>query len=175
MGEIDILIWIQDNFSSQLMDSLMIFLSQIATGKILWIILGLILLYYRKTRPIGAVVLLGTLFSIILCDLFLKNIIQRPRPFTEYPFELIISAPTTWSFPSGHTIGAFTFATAIFLYRKKEGSLLLILATMIAFSRLYLHVHYPSDVIAGAVLGIICAFSAYYVIHKYNICSKSDE
>lgn len=99
----------------------------------------------------GALVL-----SAVFCNLLLKNLVERPRPFEVFQLELFIRAPHGHSFPSGHT--ASSFAAAIALLRMKRGWIFLIPAAIIGFSRVYLCVHFLSDIIAGALLGTICAW-----------------
>ncbi len=121
----------------------------------LWILLGAILLCIPRERKTGAAVLMVLLASYLVGNLLLKNIVMRPRPFVEFPkVSLLLPAPSGYSFPSGHALSSFAAAAAVFRYHKKWGTAALFIAAFIAFSRLALFVHYPTDVLAGALLGV---------------------
>ena len=103
-----------------------------------------------------------------LCgNIAIKNIVARTRPY-EYNSEiqLLVKKLSDYSFPSGHTLASFEAAVCIFIRYKKWGIAALILAFAIAFSRLYLYVHFPSDVLAGMVLGIIFAIIGTLIVNK---------
>jgi undecaprenyl-diphosphatase len=109
--------------------------------------------------------------GLIFCNLLLKPLINRPRPFKVQAdmgviINLLIKEPGPHSFPSGHTIASFEAATALALHNKKLGIPALILAGLIAFSRLYLYVHYPTDVIASVILGVGFAFFSTWLAKK---------
>ena len=102
---------------------------------------------------------LALLLMLIIGNLTLKPLVARIRPYEfAHHVRLIIDTPTDFSFPSGHTFASFASAVSIFLFHKKEGFIALTLAALIAFSRLYLYVHFPTDILAGIILGIIVAF-----------------
>lgn len=166
-AEIDFLNWIQDTMSCGFMDGAMSFLSLSVTANIIWMVLGVCFLYKRRTRTMGAVLLLALGIGMLLGNGIIKNIVERPRPFMDYPFELVIGDPTGWSFPSGHTTGAFAAATAVFLFRRRLGLCMYGYAALVAFSRMYLYVHYPTDILGGIVLGVFSALLAYCVVKKY--------
>ncbi len=146
--------------------------THLATAGIFWIILGVIYCLSVKTRKTGTTMLLALLFNLIVCNLILKIVIARPRPYTVEDFSLItdpstqllVGLPSDWSFPSGHTAASFTAATALFCNNKKHGIFAYILALIIAFSRIYLYVHYPTDVIAGIILGCLMGTITYILI-----------
>ena len=105
--------------------------------------------------------------SYLIGNLILKNLFARQRPFSRVEdIVLLIAEPSEFSFPSGHTLSSFTAATVIFLHSKKAGICAFLLAIAIAFSRMYLFVHYPSDIIAGMLLGIIVAISVVAISNK---------
>ena len=166
-AEIEFLNWIQDNLACGFMDGAMSFVSLSVTANIIWMVLGVYFLYRKDTRTLGAVLLLGLGICMLLGNGIIKNVVQRPRPFMDYPFDLIIGDPTGWSFPSGHTTGAFTAATCVFLFNRKLGAALYGYAALVAFSRMYLYVHYPTDILGGIVLGVFSALLAYCVVKKY--------
>ena len=123
----------------------------------------------------GAALLLG----VVICNIIMKPAFARIRPY-DYQLEhfgktiqLLVSTPHDFSFPSGHTIASFEAATAIAIHNKKWGVAALVLACLIAFSRLYLYVHYPTDVLASVVLGIGFAFLGSWMVKKgYEIAKK---
>ena len=124
----------------------------------------LLFLLIPETRRLGLSTGLALLFGLVLCNLILKPVIARPRPF-DYQLAhfgreiaLLVKAPTDFSFPSGHTIAAFEFAVAAWLNDKRVGIPALAAAVLVAFSRMYLYVHYPTDVIAAAVLGVFLGY-----------------
>ncbi len=163
--EFAILDFIRDNLTSPFMDSLMKGISFLGNAGWIWIVIGVILAVMPKTRRIGMTVCISLLFSLILCNLTLKPLIARVRPYDLVDgIELLISTPIDYSFPSGHTSASFAAAASIFAYDKKWGAGALTLAVLIAFSRLYLYVHFPSDVLGGMILGSLCAIMAYFVL-----------
>lgn len=124
-------------------------------------LLIIVLLAYNRTRKIGLQVLIAELSQLLIGSFFLKNLIARPRPFLVDPsIELIVKAPKTFSFPSGHTSTAFALAFAlIYADCPKFWKLIgLAFAVIIGFSRLYLQVHFPTDVLFGMVLGFACGY-----------------
>lgn len=137
-----------------------------------WIVLAIALLIFKKTRKIGVTVAISLILSLIFTNLTLKPLIARPRPWVYAAEHLgrdivpLIPLPHDASFPSGHTSVSFAGAMPIFMYNKKYGTAALILAALIGYSRLYFFVHYPSDVIGGAVLGILYGIAAYFIV-KY--------
>ncbi|MBE6931816.1 MAG: phosphatase PAP2 family protein [Ruminococcaceae bacterium] len=124
---------------------------------IVWIVLALILLCIRKTRPLGVCMALALIFDLLLCNMILKPLVGRIRPYELREVALLIKAPHDASFPSGHTAVSFAAAGVVALRRSKLAIPALILASIIAFSRLYLYVHFPTDVLGGILVGMICA------------------
>lgn len=134
----------------------------------LFIVTGLILLFIPKTRTCGMCVCLSLAAGFLLGNGVLKNLVQRQRPcWIDREVVLLVANPRDYSFPSGHTLAAFETAVSILCFYKRAGLVFLALACLIAFSRLYLFVHFPSDVLGGALLGsaiamVICRrFSAF--------------
>lgn len=159
------------NLHTPVLDTVMKFLSMLGDHGIFCICVGVALLFFAKTRPTGGRVLLSIALAYIFANLFLKNVVARPRPFDTYAFiQPLVEKPHDWSFPSGHSVVVFATATSIFLNHKKTGVLALIIAALVAFSRLYICVHYPTDVLAGAAIGIIFALLVNYLI--YPACEK---
>lgn len=165
MIDVQILDWIQAHLKNDVFDFIMPIITSLGNAGIFWIILGILCLVFSKSRKMGAQMLLAMAIGYLVGNLGLKVLIARERPFTINPdILLLIKKPTDYSFPSGHTLASFAAAITIFFYDKKIGVAALILASLIAFSRLYLYVHYPSDVLAGFVLAIIVAFVARFII-----------
>ncbi len=140
-------------------------ISFLGNAGMIWIIFAAVLLCFKKTRRCGFAVGAALIISLILDNIILKNVVARERPFTVDPsIELLIPKPTDYSFPSGHTLSSFASATAMMYYeRRPYGRIALAFAFVIAFTRLYLRVHFPSDVLGGAVIGVGFGFLAIIV------------
>ena len=111
--------------------------------------------------------LLALLFSLLIGNLTLKPLVQRPRPSWRHPeVALLIRNPLDYSFPSGHAMSSFAAAVSVFLWNRKWGCVLLAFATVMAATRLYFFVHYPTDVLAGMLIGIVLGILAYIVAKK---------
>lgn len=133
----------------------------------MWLVLGIVLLIFKKTRKCGLTVIFSYLIVYGIGQYVLKDLIARPRPcHIDQTIELLISRPSSYSCPSTHSSWAFAAATSIFLYNKKIGIPVIIFSSLVAFSRLYLFVHFPSDVLFGIVLGIVFAVLTKYIINK---------
>ena len=149
------------------LDAIMIFFTKLGDDGILWIAIGTILLFFKKTRKCGACVLLSMLFSMLIGKEFLKNVVERTRPFVADPTVVLkVTPPSSYSFPSGHTLDAFTSATAIFMYYRKPGIAAFVVASLIAFSRMYLFMHYPTDILGGIVIGVCVAVAVVKLFGK---------
>ncbi len=156
-----------NEFHFEILDKIMILITHMGTKGIFWILVGVILLLFKKTRKCGLTVLIALLFSLIVGNILLKNIVARPRPcWIDETINMLIAVPKDYSFPSGHTFASFAAAVSVFLYYKKAGTAAIILAFLIGFSRLYLFVHFPTDVLSGAVLGICAAFASRCIVNK---------
>ena len=137
------------------LDTLMSAITRLGDAGIIWILLCAVLLILPRTRKSGAILMAALLVDLVVCNGILKPLVHRIRPFdVKTGIELLVKQPTDYSFPSGHTAASFTSVMALYLAgEKKLWILALVLAVLIAFSRLYLYVHYPTDVLAGALLG----------------------
>ncbi|WP_158095313.1 phosphatase PAP2 family protein [Collinsella sp. An2] len=147
------------------LDAFMVAVSSLANGGLVWIVLGLALLPHRRTRPVGVAVLLALVASELVCDLLLKNIVMRPRPcMIDQSVDMLVACPTSWSFPSGHAARAFAAAAALASALPKgwrRASLpAFAFAVLVGFSRLYLFVHFPTDVLVGALIGAVLGLLA---------------
>lgn len=129
---------------------------------LLWLLLLAFFVLIRRELLTSMSLTLALGSSAVLTNYVIKLLILRPRPFVAYLELIALIVPSDeWSFPSAHTATSFAAATAIFCYHKKTGAICYIAAALIAFSRLYLGVHYPSDVLAGTLLGILCGMLSY--------------
>lgn len=150
---------------SPVMDWVMAFFSNINNHGYLCIALAIVLIIFRRTRRVGLQVLMSIALAYLLANLIIKNIVARPRPYQMYADIIpLVGKPHDTSFPSGHSVSAFAAATAIFLNHKKIGIAALVIAALISFSRLYNQVHFPTDVIAGMLIGIIMALLVHYLL-----------
>ena len=130
----------------------------------LWVIVAAVLLVFKKTRKAGVAVLLAYAAVFLIGQYGLKNLVSRPRPCQiDLDFALLVDRPSSSSFPSTHSAWAFGAATAVFMQHKKSGIAAFIAAALIAFSRMYLFLHFPTDVLAGIVLGIALGMLANWI------------
>lgn len=167
-----ILFFIQTNFHTPILNKIMVLFTTAGDNGFIWISISFLLLINKKTRYIGIVALAALFLSTIAGEGILKHIIQRPRPYTDFPsIHLLVGKSTTYSFPSGHTTSSFAVSYILSKYLKKFSPLIWVVAITIAFSRLYLFMHYPSDVVAGIVLGLICGKVTLYV-YEHKIKDK---
>jgi len=150
-------------------DEFFYFLTWIGNKGAVWILISIVLLYKRENRKTGITVLIALLLVLILGDIILKPVIGRVRPFIKYDYiTTTVENLGIYSFPSGHTTSSFAASISILIKKRKIGFGFVFLALGIAFSRLYLMVHYPSDIIGGIVLGLICAFAADKIVNITN-------
>lgn len=156
------------------LDKIMVALSTIGNAGILWIVLAVILLIMKKTRRCGAQMALAMLLTFIIGNLVLKNMISRDRPcWIDPTVALLVKNPMDFSFPSGHSMNGFTAAVTILFYDKRWGIAAIILASLIAFSRLYNFVHFPTDVFAGVVIGTVVACLVNLLFMRMRSVKKS--
>lgn len=157
-----------------LLDKILAFITSLGNAGIIWIVLAVFLLILPKTRKTGIIVAAALLMDLILCNLILKNLVARVRPYdVNTAIAILIKKPLDFSFPSGHTAASFAAMTALFLAKmKKTWIAALVLAVLIAFSRLYFYVHYPTDVLGGAVVGILSGIIGYTIVEKIDKCRK---
>ena len=148
-----------------LLDSFFLGLTKIAGsyGQ-LWVIVAALLLIFKKTRKAGVSVLIAYLAVFLIGQLALKNLFSRPRPCQiDEAFALLVARPSSSSFPSTHSAWAFGAATAIFMQHRKMGVAAYVVAALIGFSRLYMFLHFPTDVLFGMVLGIALGVLAHRI------------
>lgn len=157
---------IHDTLANPALDAVMAFITTLGDGGLLWFGIAVALLFSKKYRVVGLAVVLAVVLEFAVADLNIKPLVERPRPFITDPSltTSLIELPRSFSFPSGHTGSAFAAATALVLgFRHKIWMRILPygVAAVMAFSRLYLCVHYPTDILFGIIVGVTCGFAAY--------------
>lgn len=171
--DFSILDFIQENIRNAFLDPVMAVLGYLGEAGAVWIILGIVLLFFRKTRPAGVCMLAAMALGYLIGDIGIKNLVARPRPFlVNTDVDLYINAPTSHSFPSGHSTASFAAVTSLFGMLKEKRWIAysaLGLAILIVFSRLYNYVHYPSDVLCGILLGVICGLVMALIFKKTKL------
>lgn len=149
------------------LDKMMMFLSFLGDGGIVWILITLAMLASKKYRRAGIASAISLLLCFLAGNYVIKPLVGRVRPCNVYPLvDLIIKRPEDFSFPSMHTATAFSVAIIILCANKKFGIPSVILATLIALSRVYLLVHYTTDIIAGALFGTAFALFFYWLFFR---------
>lgn len=165
-SELIILDWIQNHLRSGWMDQVMVWITALGDHGMIWIFAGLLLCLSRKYRKAGIWLLISLELGSIASNYMLKPLFMRPRPYEGLMIDLLIPAPGGYSFPSGHTTSSFAAASALVMAGNPAGIPALILAALIAFSRMYLYVHYPTDILGGVVVGTVCSAAVGWVIDK---------
>ena len=166
--EFDILYAIQ-NIHNPVLDKIMVGISSLGNAGILWGIIAIILLISKKHRKTGIHMFIAMVLTLFVGNLILKNLVQRERPcWIDTTIPLLINNPKDYSFPSGHTMNSFTAAMCIFLHQKRWGIVAFVVAALIAFSRMYLFVHFPTDIITGMIIGISSALIINFLMNKQN-------
>lgn len=161
------ILYLINNLHNNILDKIMIALTNLGDAGIIWIIIAVILLFIKKTRKCGILMLISMVLGLIIGNGIIKNVVQRQRPcWIDTNILLLIPNPTDFSFPSGHTLASFEAAVMILLHSKRWGIPAIILSILIAFSRMYLFVHFPTDILGGAILGTLISISVYYISEK---------
>ena len=162
--DLPILEWIAANLKCGFLDAVMPLITLLGDAGIFWILCSVVMILIPKTRKTGLAMGISLLIGLLVCNVTLKPLVGRIRPY-DYQLQhfqkeiiLLVEGLHDYSFPSGHTIASFEAATALLIGNKKLGIPAMILAVLIAFSRLYLYVHYPTDVLASILLGMLFAF-----------------
>ncbi len=169
--------WIQ-SIQNDFLDALMVGVTTLGNAGAIFIVLGFALLFTKKYRKAGLAVLVALIVMLLCSDLFLKEFFARVRPFnlfesnpekyaiwgTEYIFPELVYKPSSFSFPSGHTASAFAAATALLWHSRKWGIPTVVFAAIMGFSRIYVQVHYCTDVFGGIVAGAICGLIAVLIV-----------
>ena len=162
---------IHNGLSCAFLDKVMPYITLLAEHGIVPIALSVALMLFPKTRKSGYKMALALIMGLIVVNLTVKPLAARVRPYDAFPgVELLIDAQSDYSFPSGHTLASFECAGVIYMCYKKYAPLAFAAACLVGLSRLYLYVHYPIDVLFGAILGLCFAVIACYVIDL--VCSR---
>ena len=164
--EIHILDMIQ-NLRTPIGDVVVPLITRLGDAGIIWIILTVLLLIIPKTRKTGVIMMAALLVDVLLCNVLIKNLVARTRPFdVNTAVQLLVAKPRDYSFPSGHTAASFASVTALYLAGEKKlwKIAALVLAVLIALSRLYLYVHYPTDIIGGVIFGSLSGYLGYKIV-----------
>ena len=166
--------WIQ-TIQTPVLTEIMRVVSLVGTKGAIFFLLGFVLLIWRKTRKVGVAVLGALAITTVCNSVIVKELLARPRPFqldynwwtAVYHYPGFVEQPDSFSFPSGHTAAAFAAATAVFAQSRKGGVLLTLFGCLMAFSRVYLEVHYCTDVLFGALFGFFYALIAVAIVKHY--------
>lgn len=150
-----------------ILDTLVPWITALGDKGIIWIALAVILVAIPRTRRAGVAVGVSLLIELILCNVLLKPLVARPRPFSLNPsVELLVVPLRDFSFPSGHTGAAFACVGALLIEKSRLWIPMGVLAIVMGFTRLYLYVHYPTDVLAGALLGALSAWAGCALVRR---------
>lgn len=169
--DLPILDWIQEHLQCAFLDKTMPIVTLFGDGGVFWIGVAVLLLFFAKYRKTGFSMGMALVLGLVVCNITLKPLVARIRPYDfqlqEFGREisLLISAQHDFSFPSGHTIASFEACTVLLLHDKRMGIPATVLAILIAFSRLYLYVHYPTDVLVSLVLGIAFGLLGSFLVN----------
>ena len=156
------------------LDAVMKNITHLGDSGIFWILTGLALFCFKKTRRMGFCVLLSLAGGLLIGNIFLKNLVASDRPcWIDPTIQLLVASPKDFSFPSGHTMASFEAAVSIFLYNRRWGAAAFVLAVLISLSRLYLFVHFPSDVLTGLVLGTVIAVAVHKIV-EWSVRQKKE-
>ncbi len=163
--ELDLLHWFQ-SIHNTVLDWLVPKITMLGNAGWFWIAVTLLLLVLPLNRKMGVQAAISLILTVIICNIILKPSIMRCRPcWLEPEVQLLVKVPHDYSFPSGHSNASFAVATAIFTRNKKLGIPALILAAAIAISRLYVFVHWPTDVLVGTLTGICGGIISYFIVN----------
>lgn len=171
-----ILLWIQEHLRNPYLDPVVVFITHLGDSGWFWVVLTVILLIFQKTRKAGISSALALVFSLLINNVCLKKLVGRIRPYDQIEsLTRLVEEQVDFSFPSGHSAASFAAAFAIYLnLPKRYGLPALALAGLIALSRLYVGVHYPTDVLFGAISGILCGLLAQFVVEKTKTAVKKN-
>ena len=164
--DVAILNYIAEHLRTPLLDQVFSAITALNDYGLIWIGFAIVMLCTKRYRRGGIAITIALALSFLIGNLLLKHLIDRVRPFVTYPMTLLIAVPAGSSFPSAHTLSSFAAAMAIWRTERRLGIPAMILAALIAFSRLYLYVHYPSDVLAGAILGLWIGWLAVWLVNR---------
>lgn len=171
MWELSVLEWF-DSLHGSLLDPVMVGITYSATSGLIWFVLGFLMTCSRRWRRCGVSVIVAVVLAYIVVDLMLKPLVCRERPFDAGDFSMLVPEPDSWSFPSGHTASAFAGAAAILIHSRRWGAVAMVYAALVGVSRMYLCVHWPTDVVAGALVGTALALLAVWFMSRWVPCFR---
>lgn len=152
------------------LDTVVSFYTKLGDAGILFIALSLAMLLYKPTRKAGALALGAMILGLLVTNITIKPLLSRPRPWLDWPIVPLVTEKDPNSFPSGHTCAAFAagLSWARALPWRWGRIAAVVMAVLMGLSRLYVGVHYPSDVLAGAVIGSLCAWVIWKAYQAYD-------
>lgn len=163
--DLQILDFIRENLWCGFLDAVMPVITFLGNAGWFWIAMAVVMLFFKRTRKTALMMGAALVFGLLLCNLILKPVVARIRPYELVDgINLLIGKQSDFSFPSGHTAASFEAATVLMIRDKRFGVPALILAALIAFSRMYLYVHYPTDILGGIVVGVLCGVLGYLLV-----------
>lgn len=166
--EADLLFWIQSNLRTDGLNWIMPYISMINNAGILAIATVVVLLVWKTYRTVGITAFTSLLSEFLLVNVLIKQIVARPRPYVVNEALVVLgTVPIDYSFPSGHTASAFAVAVVMLLCMpRRYGISAVAIAVVIALSRLYNVAHYPTDVLAGMLIGSVAGFLAVKLVYS---------
>jgi len=175
MWEGRLLLWIQENLRAEWLNPVMRCITSLGNEGIFWIALIIALFFFKKTRKLAVCCAVSMVLTLLLVNVALKPMFARVRPYVLLEnLSIIVKQPGDHSFPSGHSAHALACSWVIFrLCRKKYGVPLLILGILVALSRLYVGVHFPTDVLAGCAAGMAMAEITIFAVRKFKLKVKA--
>jgi len=167
-AELPILDWIRENLGCAFLDAVMPVLTFLGNGGWFCIATAVVMLFFRRTRKTALMTGMALILGLLICNIILKPTVARIRPYDVKGNidSLLIAAQHDFSFPSGHTTAFFEMATVFMIRDRRFGIPALVMAFIIAFSRMYLYVHYPTDILGGIVVGTLCGVLGYLIVGK---------
>ena len=165
----EILLWIQENVRQEWLTPIVKFITYLGNAGAVWIALALVFLLWRPYRRVGVTAVVAMLFSFIFNNLLLKNLVSRIRPYEVIDGLTLLVAPATdFSFPSGHSATSFAAAVVfVKLLGWRKGVWFLLLALCISLSRLYVGIHYPTDVLFGIASGTLMGMLGVWAAGRF--------
>lgn len=167
--DLHILYYVQDNLRNEVLNGVVKAFTSLGNYGLIWILFTLALLIYSDTRKVGIMCAVALILDLIVCNGILKNVIARTRPYDAFEnIRCIVPPQPDYSFPSGHTASSFAAVVPAIVNKntRKIGIAALIVAILMAVSRIYVCVHYPSDVVGGLIVGLLCGIASCKIFEK---------